>query len=208
MKGLYYVYKPKTDTPRTKHTDDDENSYKFGPLYGGESTGFHQHMISVVVFSYSETLKSMLVEYAATEMGFLDDYYDADPNHKSIRVNGITTFLFHVAQCIILNLTNRVKTIIIADASLKSFYSRLGFTVIKDFAISNKFEVARGRFYYEKGKSKAEQKQNIGLHCLYTIPRRVTFLHDDRINFNIHKNVFRDLNVNSTSETWFLKKIY
>ena len=87
-------------------------------------------MISVVVFSYSETLKSMLVEYAATEMGLLDDYSDAGPNHKSIRGNGITTFLLHVAQCIISNIKNRVKTIRIADASLKSFYSRLGFTVI------------------------------------------------------------------------------
>ena len=43
----------------------------------------------------------MLVEYAATEMGLLDDYLDADPNHKIIRGNGITTFLLHVAQCII-----------------------------------------------------------------------------------------------------------
>ena len=42
-------------------------------------------MISVVVFSYTEILKSMLVEYAATEMGFLDDYSDTDPNNKSIR---------------------------------------------------------------------------------------------------------------------------
>ena len=54
-------------------------------------------MISVVVFSYSETLESMLVEYAATEMAFLDDYSDFDPNHKSIGVNGITTFLLQVA---------------------------------------------------------------------------------------------------------------
>ena len=51
--ALYYVYKLKTDTPRTKNTKDDENAYKFGPKYGGESTGFHWHMISVVVFSYS-----------------------------------------------------------------------------------------------------------------------------------------------------------
>ena len=65
-------------------------------------------MISVVVFSYSETLESILVEYAATEMGFLDDYLDADPNHKSIRENGITTFILHVYQCIIFNQTNRV----------------------------------------------------------------------------------------------------
>ena len=81
-------------------------------------------MISVVVFSYSETLKSMLIEYAASEMGFLDYYSDADPNHKSIRGNGITTFLFHVAQCILFNLANHVKTILIANVSLKTFYSR------------------------------------------------------------------------------------
>ena len=115
-------------------------------------------MISVVVFSYSETLKSILVEYVATEMGFLDDCSDADPNHKSIRVNGITTFLFHFAQCIIFNIKNYVKTILIANASLKSFYSRLGITVIKDFATSTNFEAAGRQFNYEKGKSKAEQK--------------------------------------------------
>ena len=85
-------------------------------------------MISVVVFSYSETLKSMLVEYADTEMGFLDDYSYADPNHKGIRGYCITSFLFHVAQCIIFHLTNCVKTILIANSSLKSFYSKLGFT--------------------------------------------------------------------------------
>ena len=45
----------------------------------------------------------MLVEYADTEMGFLDDYSDADPNHKINRRNSITTFLLHVAQCIIFN---------------------------------------------------------------------------------------------------------
>ena len=85
----------------------------------------------------------MLIKYAATEMGFLDDYSDADPNHKSIRGNGISTFLFHVSQCIIFNLTNQVKTILIANVSLKTFYSRLGFTVIKDFVTSTTFEAAR-----------------------------------------------------------------
>ena len=101
---------------------------------------------------------------------------------------------------------NCVQTILIANASLKSFYSRLGFTVIKDFATSTKFEEARSRFHYEKGKSKAEQNQAIGLKCLYTIPWRVRFLHDDRINFNIHKNVLRDLDGISSSETWFPNK--
>ena len=61
----------------------------------------------------------MLVEYVAIEMSLFDDYFDADPNQKSIRGNVITTFLFHVAQCIISNQTNRVKTILIADALLK-----------------------------------------------------------------------------------------
>ena len=110
--SLYYVYKPKTDTPRTKNTKDDENAYKLGPKYGGESSGLHRHMISVVVFYYSETLKIMLIEYKATEIGFLDYYSDSDPNHKGIRGNGITTFLFHVSQCIIFNLTTQVKTIL------------------------------------------------------------------------------------------------
>ena len=81
-----------------------------GPKYGGESTGLHRHILSVVVFSYSKPLKLMLIEYAATERGFLDVYSDADPNHKSMRGNGITTFLLHVAQCNIFNLTNHVKT--------------------------------------------------------------------------------------------------
>ena len=125
---------------------------------------------------------------------------------KIIRVNGITTFFFHVAQYILFHLTNCVKILFIANASLKSFYSRLGFTVIKYFVTSTTFEAARSRFHYEKVKSKAEQKQNIGLQCLYTIPRQVRFLHDDRINLNIQKNVFRDLDGISTSENWFPNK--
>ena len=176
---LYYVYKPKTDKSRTKNTNENVNAYKYGPLYGGESTGFHRHMISVVVFSYSETLKSMLVEYAATEMGFLDDYSDAEPNQKSNRGNVITTFLLHATQCIIFNQTNRVKKILISEASLKSFYSRLGFKIINDFTTSTDFEEAHSRFHYETGKSKAEQEKTTGLQCLHTIPRCVTFLHDD-----------------------------
>ena len=34
--SLYYIYKQKTDTPRTNNTVDDENAYKLGPKYGGE----------------------------------------------------------------------------------------------------------------------------------------------------------------------------
>ena len=89
---------------------------------------------------------------------------------------------------------------------MKTFYSRLGFSVIKDFATSTNFEAARSQFHYEKGKSKEYEIKTIGLHWLYTIPRRVTFLHDDLINFNAQKNVFRDLDGISTSKTWFPKK--
>ena len=138
-------------------------------------------------------------------MGFLDDYSDADPNHKSIRGNGITTFLFHVAQCIIFNLTTQVKIILISNVSLKTFYSRLGFSVIKDFATSATFEAARRKFHYDTGKPKEDEIKTIVLQCLYTIPRRVKFLHDDRINFNTQKNMFRDLYGISTSVTFPLK---
>ena len=53
---------------------------------------------------------------------------------------------------------------------------------------------------------KADEIKTIGLQCVYTIPRRVTFLCDDRINFNTQKNVFRDLDGISTSETFFPNK--
>ena len=65
-------------------------------------------MISFVVFSYSETLESMLVDYAVTEMGSLGDYLDAAPQGKILRGNGISTFLLHVAQCINFSQKNRV----------------------------------------------------------------------------------------------------
>ena len=164
--SLYYDYKPKTDTPRTKNTEEDENDFKIGPKYGGESTGLHRHMISVVVFSYSETLKCMLIVYAATEMGFLDDYSDADPNHKSIRGNGINTYLFHVAQCNIFNLTTQVKKILIANVSLKTFYSSFGFFVIKKFATSTNFEAACSQFHYETENLKQTRK-NLLAYSVY-----------------------------------------
>ena len=48
---LYFVYRPKKNTPRTDITNDDEKAYIFAPAYGDESTGYHCHMISDVVFS-------------------------------------------------------------------------------------------------------------------------------------------------------------
>ena len=67
-------------------------AYKYVPTYGDESTGYHRHMISVVVFFYSNTLKIMLVDYAVTYMGCFDDYSDADTRAKTMRGNDITHF--------------------------------------------------------------------------------------------------------------------
>ena len=89
---------------------------------------------------------------------------------------------------------------------MKIFYSGLGFSVIKYFATSTTFEAACRQFHYETGKSKADETKTIGLQCLYTISQRVTFLYDNRMNINTQKNVFKDLDGISTSETWFKKK--
>ena len=124
----------------------DEKANKFGPLHGGESAGFHRHMISVVVFSYSWTIEIMLVDYAVTEMGSLDDYLHAAPQGKSMRRNGITTFLLHVSQCTIFNKTNRVKTTIIAKAIVEVILFKVRFQGYKRFANYLNFEEARKHF--------------------------------------------------------------
>ena len=90
-------------------------------------------------------------------MGCFDDYSDAAPRAKTMRGNGITTFLLHVAQCITFHQNNIVTATLIANSLLKSFYSMLVFKVIKDFATSPHFEVARKRSNYESGKSKTLQ---------------------------------------------------
>ena len=86
---------------------------------------------------------------------------------------------------------------------MKSFYSRLGFNLIKDSTISPNFEEACKRFDYDTGKYKALQKKTFGLQCPQTIPRRVTILHDNRIEFNENRNVFKDLNEVFPSDYWF-----
>ena len=80
-----------------------------------------------------------------------------------------------------------MKTILISNVLLKTFYSSLGFFVIKDFVTSTKFEAAQRQFHYDTGKSKEDELKKICLQCLRTIPRRVKLLHDDRINFNTQK---------------------
>ena len=86
---------------------------------------------------------------------------------------------------------------------MKSFYPRLVFKVIKDFSTSPNFEEARKQFHYESGKSRALQKQTIGLQCYRTIPWRVTILHYNQIDFNENRDVFKDLNCIPPSDDWF-----
>ena len=55
--SFYYVYKTKTDTPITKNTEDDENAYKLGPKYGGESTGIR--LFTIHTFRRSEERRNV-----------------------------------------------------------------------------------------------------------------------------------------------------
>ena len=64
-------------------------------------------------------------------MGYLGYHLDSVPYAKTMRRNGITSFIFHVAQFIIFNQTVFFTATIIAEAWLKSLYSRLGFKIIK-----------------------------------------------------------------------------
>ena len=92
-------------------------------------------------------------------MGCFGYYSDTSPCAKTMRGNGITNFLLHVVQCITFNKYYFTATLI-AKASLKSIYSRLGFKVFKYFATSTHFEKDRKRFNYESVKSNASQKTN------------------------------------------------
>ena len=100
---LHFVLKPKKKSSGTDIMNDDQKAYAFAPTYGDGSTDFHRRIISVVVFSYSNKLQIMLVNYAVTYMDGFDDYSDASPRAKKMRGNGITTFLLYVDQCITFN---------------------------------------------------------------------------------------------------------
>ena len=129
----------------------------------------------------------MLADNSVTEMACFDEYLDATPRAKTMRINGITIFLLHVAQCITFNQTFFFTATLISKERLKALYSRLGFKVIKDFSTYPNLEKACKRFNFESGKSKSLQKQTINLQCYLTIPRRVTFIHENQIDFNKKK---------------------
>ena len=87
-------------------------------------------MISVVVFYYSNTLQSMLKDYAVTEMGCFDDYSDATPCAKKMRGMVLLPFFSNLIN-VSLSIFVFVTAALISEISLKSLYSRLGFKVIK-----------------------------------------------------------------------------
>ena len=78
----------------------------------------------------------------------------------------------------------------------------LGFKVIRNFATSSNFEDAHKQFNHKSGKSKALKKETIGLQCHQKIPRHVTIIYDNRINFIENINVFKDLNEVPLSNDW------
>ena len=47
------------------------------------------------------------------------------------------------------------------------------------------------------------KKQKNGLQCYLTIPRPVTIIHDDLIEFNENIDVFKYLNEVTPSDDWF-----
>ena len=80
---------------------------------------------------------------------------------------------------------------------------KVSFKAIKDFVTSPNFEKSRKKFYYESVKSKALQRQTIVLQCYIIIPRRVTILHDNRLDFNKNTDVFKYLTEVPPSYDWF-----
>ena len=137
-----------------------------------------------------------------TEMGFFDDCLDAAPLAKTMRVNGVTTFLLHVSQCITFRQTQFVTATLISKLSLKSLYFRLGFKVIKYFTTSPHFEKACKRFNYESGKSNVLKKKN-WLTMLSNHPPMCCNFYVNRIDLNENKDVFKDLNEVLPSDYWF-----
>ena len=100
---LHFAYRPNKNAYRTDLTNDYQKAHAFAPTFGDGSTGFHRHMISAVVIFYLNTLQSMLFYYAVTDMGCFDDYSDAAPRTKTMKGDGITTFILHFDQCITFN---------------------------------------------------------------------------------------------------------
>ena len=88
-------------------------------IYIYRSTDFHCHMISVVVFFYSNKVKIMLLDYTVTEMGCFDDYLDAALSSKTMRGSGITTIILNTSQCITFHQLFFVTETLIAEALFK-----------------------------------------------------------------------------------------
>ena len=86
-------------------TNDDQEAYSFAPKNVDGSIAFHRHMISVVLFFYSNILQIILVDCVVIEMGCLDDYSDAAPCAKNNEGGG----LLLPFSCTVLNLSLSIK---------------------------------------------------------------------------------------------------
>ena len=83
--------------------------------------------------SYDISCFIFLLKQTSNYVGWLRSYRVGFPwwlfwcctTCQKMRANGITTFILHVSQCITFNKTKFVAATLIAEAPLKSLYSRL-----------------------------------------------------------------------------------
>eukprot|EP00978_Attheya_sp_CCMP212_P001875 scaffold3890_cov33-Attheya_sp.AAC.3 len=108
MVCLYFVYRAKANEVSSAETVTlDQEAYNLEPTYGASET-FRRHTITVLVYSNSTQLQCMLVDYAATEYGCLDNYSDSASDGETMRGLGAATLLLHVAQCFAFQQTSHV----------------------------------------------------------------------------------------------------
>ena len=69
----------------------------------------------------------MLVDYSVTEMDCFDDYLDDAPHAKTMRLNGITAFLLHVAQFITFHQTKFVTETLISEGIVEFILFKVRF---------------------------------------------------------------------------------
>jgi hypothetical protein len=163
-------------------------------------------MVSVVVFLTCNKLQSMMVDYAVTEFVCFDDYLDASPLVKTMRGTGFTVFILHIAQCMAFHKSKWLNTTLVAEFKLKSFYSKLRFKVIKDFAQSPIMEVARPRFHFEGSDSNVNKKKTIGMPCYHMMPGSVTLFFDNHIDKGDQSDLYHHLANDKPPKEWFLAK--
>ena len=204
MVGLFLVHKQKSSSVDLSTSVLDGKAYVAEPSYGLKMD-LYRHLVSVVVFStiHNPKFKSMTIDYAVTEFGCFDHYSDASPVANTMRGNGITVFLLHVAQCIVFEKSKIKAATLVANIHLKGYYSKLGFKVIKDFDTLESMKIARERFHYEANSSQKDGNITIGMQCNNIIPRKIQVLFDNRIKKEQQGLLYNALDTESREKNWF-----